>query len=289
MQHGKYFILSSIVVLFVFHAYESFAETPIPNPSTGDTLKLCPNGICSTGIVPTNIGFNDSGYSSNYTSKVQAKFNILAVILSPTCKIVNSGCPRYNEIAIDDQTDQRISGKFVLDKSGNLFRSQPPVKNSWAFYQYNSKPAVCIDCFIPGGYADAVQLLTILPPTQHVWVSQDDLIDNKTATEYSGVYIPDCNNAQVPYNYTTYIKVLHYMQNGCVGNLNLTSSKKIITPDIPWSYDNPYSSLHLTTYLKQINHNHLTLPGNHTVSGFGPGDCITKKCDYTDPYKKSGW
>ena len=112
--------------------------------------------------------------------------------------------------------------------------------------------------------------------------------NNHTRNEYQNRFVGNCEVATVAPIIPLINDTLHYLESDCK-TTKYTDKVIIQTGNKPFDYSNPYSSLHHQAMLKQYGitiagESHLM--GGHTIKF---GDCIHKKCNFIDPYKKPNW
>lgn len=227
-------------------------------------------------------------------------YNIIVPMLSESCIRMNeqgnnTSCPTIQNLITFDKSNQYISGKFII-KNGHWIRTPPEVKNHYMFYGYSPKPVVCVECVFPGKDADSVQIIDIVP-NSFTWidpVSKDIAKGNKILLHTDPYISPDCYNARLSFTPFKMNYTLAYMINGCKGTI-IDNNSTITLKTAPFYMDNPYSSLRQQEMLQKYGitqHGSITingisgLLGGHTIT---LGDCIHKKCDIKDPYKKKNW
>lgn len=260
------------------------ANAQVTNPSTGDTIaRYCSNGVCNTGGTPV---INHTA-TNHVLTFPKIKPNLIGIQLSSTCftyakNNMKSSCFNYKDLLQFDNTNQYLAGKFT-DKP-YFHRLPSPVKNFWAFLDQN---AVMVD---PSREFTINAKMIIVNPQNFTWIdpSEDGLKGGQLARYHENRLMNGCDEAQVSSNYTLIRDTIIYMSSNCTVT-SFNNTKTITQKEIPFTYNNPYSSLHLSSYLGTIFNHHSYFTGNHTASGLGPSNCITHKCTYTDPYAKQGY
>lgn len=262
-----------ILIIAVSGTVSAFAD---PNTIT----KYCLKGTCSTGIVKTPY--------ANYSHSV-TKLPVLLISLSGTCETMNkqglADCPSVKDLMKYDTSNQNISGKFV-SHNGIYTRTPPQVKNNWIIYAHSTKPVVCVECTFDILASNQAKQI-IIQPKDFTFVNKTAIVSKNMWVSWQGRYMQGCDVATIGNRPGLLNDTISYMLSGCK-TTSFNGTQTSIIPDKPWEYNNPYSTLHQLTYLKNILHSHLTNT-NQTGGGYGPVDCIRKTCDYTDPYKKIGW
>jgi hypothetical protein len=233
-------------------------------------------------------------------NQAQIKYPVINIEYTQTCKAllkegITHSCPTLDKLIPFDTSNQRVSGKFVNGTHG-WYRTLPQLKNAYQFY---TTPTICVDCMIDANSQSSMQSIWIEPIgfsyTQHTFTGT-------TVTNYelnrTGGLIPytstvneqnagllvyhdkfvdgSCLSAEIVYDNKTIPDTIKYLKGGCADKtyLNTTQTK---VPNSPFSFANPYSSLHLKQMVSAIK-----------ATG-GLGDCIRHHCSYTDLYKKDGW
>jgi hypothetical protein len=243
--------------------------------------QYCINGICKTNPLP-NI-------PSNYTHTI-TKIPILLVSYSQSCQTMIKanipGCLPLSDIISYDTSNQDISGKFVL-LGDHTIRTDPQLKNHWLRYINQKNITVCIDCIMDIPSTQESQNI-ILQPSSYSFVDKNANIVKDKYSYLNNRYMQGCDTATISSNLSLLNDTIHYMLSGCkVTNYDGNVTKTVHVS--PWDYDNPYSTLHQQSYLKDIMHNHNSANTNHTSGGFGPTDCIRHICNFKDPYSNSNW
>ena len=270
-----------VLLISIHSSYATDAGPTVPsNPNT--ITQYCSSGTCSTGGTPsTPVNYTHSNYHTP----------ILFVNLSQTCenmiKYHISGCPSLSSLVSFDTSNQNISGKFV--KIGNdTIRTNPQVKSNWLYYFGKSK-IVCVECSADITVMQQSQQI-IIQPTGFSFVDQIANATKGQWVSYSDRYMQGCDTATISNDMGLLKDTIHYMLSGCVAKTGFNGTVSHKVNNTPWQYDNPFSTLHQSTYLKNIMHNHLSYNGNKTFGGIGPSLCINgKTCDFKDPYAKEGY
>lgn len=282
----------------------SFAQ--VTNPSTGDTIaQYCSSGVCHTpGTNPIinktspqiqPIKNNDTigtvkltkscieNVCGQVTSSIQ-QLGKIGIQLSQVCLAdlknhLNSTCLKYSDLKQFDNTNPLYAGLWV-DKPYE-HRLNPKIRNHENF---NPNPwAIMVD---PN--PDFTTLAKMIIVDNHFnYTNQNDSSNRGLIMKvYQDRYVSDnCVEARVGPDIALIQDTINYLESGCI-NTNMNTTKIITQKEIPFSYDNPYSSLHLDTYQQSILHGHSYYNGNKTGGGLGPSDCIRHQCIFKDPYAK---
>ena len=208
------------------------------------------------------LSFSDQAYA-----KPSPHYNMTLIILSETCKRTNhynvtSDCPKIYELIKFDTSNQNISGKFV--KNGNDYeRTKPQMKNHWVYYQKN---VICVDCNIDyigtGGQFKSI----IIEPNNFTWIDKDAVLKNTLKwTSYSNRFVSGCQTATIAYSDSLLNDTISYLNSECT-KTNFNGNKINTIQDHPFSFDNPYSSLHYQSEIASLK--------SHAI-----GNCINKICD----------
>lgn len=232
--------------------------------------------------------------SNSYETTATAKYKILAVEYSEGCQRMienhmNNTCGNASQIIKSDTSNQKISGYFY-SKDGIIQRTNPQVKNHFMFYDYSNKTIVCVFCSLAGiSGPDMIQTIFI-DPSSFTYINKTETINNTNSfTTFSNRYVsPDCIDSTIEYSDMMLNDTISYMLSNCTKTFIHTNQTQTIKP-IQFNFNNPFSSLHLKSYLEEIMKGHNFFNGNHTQGGLGPSNCITHKCKFLDPYKKPGW
>ena len=220
------------------------------------------------------------------------RYHILAVEYSEGCQTMinhnlTSSCPVLNQIWKYDTSNKYISGNIILSH-GKYIRSNPQIKNDYLWYN-DSKTIVCVDCNLPLDKPDVFQTIFI-EPSSFVYINKTQTLNNtNTWTSFSNRYVsPDCISSTIGYSDFLLNDTINYMLSNCTIT-NIHNNQTNFIKQTPFQYNNPFSSLHMQTYLKELMHGHDFFNGNHTLGGLGIGNCINIKCDYKDPYRNPKW
>ena len=214
-------------------------------------------------------------YSANATVQTE-KYPVIMVVQSEICQKmiqnhINSTCATDDKTMKYDTSNQHISGKFVT-KDGITTRTKAQVTNHYQFY---TKQTVCVDCtgnlFNPDLYK-----IILLEPHGFTFVNKDQVVPNNKWYSYSDRSMQGCNTATIAYSDALLNDTISFLESGCT-KTSFNGTMNHIIKEQPWSWDNPYSSLHQKSIVDKVK------------STGGLGNCISKQCDYTDPYKKAGW
>ena len=254
----KFVIGSLVILLFLTHAIFSQAQAiTITAPST--TTK------------------------NTYISQS----SLIGIQLSQSCIVmeknhVKSNCLSYFDLKQFDTTNPLWSGQFVNDTW--YHRSTAHVKNLWQYY--SGKNTVYVD---PSTEFTTRAKMIIVQSDNFTWINPDESVGaNHTRNEYVNKAVVGCYEARVAPNLNLINQTIQYLKGGCKDPAYYNDKITVRTNDSPFNYNNPYSSLLQKYYLQSMLSGHW-LGANHTSGGLGPSDCITHKCNYTDPYKKAGY
>lgn len=273
--------------LFIFNNVFAIESGPIISPQISTQSKYCANGTCSTGTIKPIFPINGTLLTKHY--------NMISIMLSETCQRMNEnnipGCPHISDLIPFDTSNQAISGKFVT-QGNNTIRTPPQIKNHWLWYGTNrTNEIVCVDCEVDARMSQTTQQI-IIESHDFIWTDKFNSWQNNTRTfiQFHGRYMQGCDTATIPYDYQLLTDTSFFMRHGC--NPNDTAFNSTMTYELastPFDYNNQYSTLKQTNYLKQIFNGHSIFGGNKTGGGLGPLLCWNNECNYTDPYKKPGW
>lgn len=214
--------------------------------------------------------------------------NLIGIQLSQACirmeeNHVKSNCLTYDKLKQFDNGNLLLEGQWVNDTW--YHRADSKVRNAYSYYT-GTGTIVSVD---PNSEFMTRAKNIIVQSDNFTYINPAEIVGaNHTRTEYQNRFVSSCDNALVAPNISLINDTIKYLESNCVIT-NYNGTIKVKTPAFVWSYDNPYSTLHQYDFLKNIMHGHTTLNGNVTRGGLGPTDCIHHRCDYVDPYKKSGW
>ena len=281
-----YTILSSLAIVLIWcSCSQAFAQDAGPSvPNSPNTIsQYCSNGTCSTGGTPS--------IPLNY-SKATDRIHVLLVSLSQTCEILNrnnmSGCPSIESLLHYDTSNQMVSGKFV-NHDGIYTRTMPQMKNNWLAYSYSTKDVICVECYFDVTATNKAREI-IIQPSSFTYVNKTETENKNLWYNYGNRFMQGCDVATIANIPGLLDDTLNYMLHSCNSNYTSVSTITNHTRTLhPFHYDNPYSTLHQITYLKNILHGHSSSNTNMTSGGVGPMNCITHQCNFIDPYKKQGW
>lgn len=281
----RYASISILVIVFGLCIVPAFATDGGPQvPSVPNTIaQYCASGSCNTGAVaplPSNFTFQ-----TKHTS-------MLYIVYSQTCENMIkgnvSGCMPLEDIIPFDTSNQHVSGKFVKH-NGVTIREKPQLKNNWLYYTYKTGKTICVECVADITTMQQSQQI-ILEPTDFNFVDKNANSTNGTWTSYNSRYMQGCDVATIANIPRLLNDTIQYMLNGCKSTSFVSSSNHVIK-DTPFSFNNPYSSLKIDSYLEKIFHNHKFFSSYNATNngGLGPSNCITHQCSFTDPNKKAGY
>jgi len=228
--------------------------------------------ICISVIPANAIVITNQSSTGLYVSKSQ----MIGIQLSQGCQImeknhIKSNCITYDRIKFLDNTNPLWSGLWVNDTW--YHRLAPHVKNH-EMMNLNTF-VVMVD---PNPDFTTRAKMIVIQSDNFTWINPDDGVgNNHTRIEHVNRMITDCSQATVAPAISLIKDTLLYLENGCT-HTNYNDKILIKTGNQPFSFVNPYSTLHQDTYLKSILHNHLSYNGNHTSGGIGPSNCITHYC-----------
>jgi hypothetical protein len=290
------------------------AYAQVSNPQIGNntSAQYCWTGTCITSHMLYNGTITGNDTSHN---ELRAQYNIIMIIPSELCtraieNHVKTDCPLLQNLIKYDNSNQKISGYFYSIDGKTLDRSNPQVKNHWQYYWNTNHTIVCVYC--TGNYLTTDLYKTIiLSPVSFEYATHNFLATPYNIAQYndsSGNFtnikyyqneidvglttvlnrqVLGCNTATIAYSDFLLNDTINYLESGCT-KTNYNMTKIYSHPNSPWSYDNPYSSQHYMSALKQMTNGHGIYGTNQTVGGHGPGNCING-CTYTTSTKKPGW
>lgn len=245
--------------------------------------QYCFNGTCGTGGTPP--------IPVNYTTSTE-KYHVLLISLSQTCEILDKnnmkGCPSVKDLIKYDTSNKLVSGKFV-NHNGIYTRTVPQVKNNWLAYSYTKKTVICVECYFDSTATSKSQEI-IIQPNSFSYVNKTETENGNHLYNFDNRYMQGCDVATISNIPNLLNDTINLMLHSCDSKYTTFSGITNHTRTLqPFSYDNPYSTLHQVSYLKDIMHGKATSNTNHTSGGFGPSECIIHQCDFKDPYKKQGY
>ncbi|MDE2024955.1 MAG: hypothetical protein KGJ07_00500 [Patescibacteria group bacterium] len=279
--------------------------SPISSNTWAVTLDGLPDGQHSATIwmQDTQGNFTDNVYFNIVTTKqTPTKYNMILPLWSPICQTliknhIPSNCPTLDQLAPFDTSNQTVSGHFIKDAQGHIIgRSNPQVKNYWAFFSNAKNRVVCVECSFDFSRFDTVQIIWF-EPHGFEYVQQAPILNGTTSysffngTQYVSRNIidtrqtgtlqvgfdrnvsPDCLNVNEVFSPALFADTIYYLNSGCTKtNFNMTKTIMQIQPVIDIAHSRQYID---SQWLKQ------ELVKN-------TGNCITQKCTPTkDP--NSNW
>jgi len=280
----------------------------VTNPSTGDTIaQYCSNGICHT-LGGSTVAFKANHTNTFTTNSANGSVSLthiciqnqtcnkvitvnqlgrIGLQLSSVCQRmvmnhVNSTCLTYDTIKSLDNTNPLYAGQWVSVPYEH--RLSPKIKNHENF---NPNPWV----IMADPNADFTSNARMIIVDDHfTWTDQNDTaIGGLAMKSHADWYVSsDCTEARVGPSLNLIQEAINYIESNCSAN-PFNNTKTTYQKEIPFSYANPYSTLHYLDQLKSLLHGHSSDNTNKTAGGLGPQDCIRHQCSYTDPYKKAGW
>lgn len=289
-QPHRLWMLWLFTLSFLLITPTAFAISSGPSvPSGNSTQSLyCSDGICHTPSTP--IAAPVAKTTSGQPLILPAVHpNLIGIQLSEAClRMVEHGdsshCLTYKQLKVFDTTNPLFAGMWV--DTPYTHRLPPKVKD---MYRFNDTTVVMVD---PDVSFSVKARMIIVGGANYTYTPENDYSPNGglNTTAFINQSVINCGDARISSDMSIVNATLKYLESGCTVN---PYNNKVVTyhPDIPFSYDNPQSTLHQLKYLSTIFHGHSLLTNEQSPSGggLGPGDCIHTKCKYTDPYKKQGW
>lgn len=277
-----WFLLSFLVIGLIPAAFAAGSGSnapilmPVPNPNpVHSTIQLyCQDGICHTTPVAKTPVKGKATISARQIIPTQNKY--IGIQQSQVCKNLitsksESSCLGYLDLVPFDNTNPLWAGRWTMDDN-YYHRLAPKIKNH---YEFNNNTFVVMVDPNPD-FANRARLITVTNENFTYVDQKDGSVGGINMTSHINRFVdPSCRSATVAPIAWLVNDTVHYLESNCTKTLfngNVTTTQK----EIAWSYDNPYSSLHLKAMTDSIKH-----------SG-GLGDCRYVKCP-TDPYKKVGW
>ena len=306
-RHAVSITISIIGCLSILLMPSIFAQ--VTNPSTGDTIaQYCSNGTCHTPGTNQVINRTSQSVQPIQNNDTVGSLTLTQSCIDKTCnKIVSvqqlgkigiqlsqvclrdaifnltTTCLNYNDLKPLDNTIPFFAGQWVHKPYEH--RLAPKIRNHENF---NQNPwAIMVD---PNAdFTTSAKMIIV--DTHFTWTNQNDTADRGLAMKsYKDRYVSDdCNEARVGPSLPLIQDTITYLESGCTST-SMNTTKIISQAEIPFSYDNSFSTLHLDTYYKSILHGHtITTNSSLTTGGLGPQDCIRHTCSFKDPYAKAGW
>ena len=300
----KIYIIIPILLFGFYSAFAQVTNTEIGGPTVpigNSTMQqYCWNSFCHTMTGQHLINTTINGKTNNTDYELKSHYNIIMVIPSEICtrayeNHIKTGCPPLASLIKYDTSNQKISGYFYSKDGTTLERSKPEVKNHWQYYGYSNKTIICVYC--TGNYltTDLYDTIIIQPVqfeySKHTFTTSTVSVPqyNSANKNYTNLIYPiseinaglttflnrdvqGCNTATISYSDALLNDTIHYFENGCTKTfINQTNTQKI--SNTPWSYDNPYSTLHYKAIVDKIKSNYM-------------GDCLKHKCTQTTSIRK---
>ena len=193
---------------------------------------------------------------------------------------MKSNCITYDKIKQFDNTDPTYAGQWVNDTW--YHRLAPRISNHEVM---NLNPfVIMVD---PNNSFTTRAKMIIVQSDNFTWINPDEAVgNNHTRIEHHNRQVSNCEQASVAPDINLIKDTVIYLESGCT--ITKYNDKVLIkTGNLPFSFVNPYSSLHYNSMLKNLLHGHSGFGGNHTAGGIGPSNCITIKCEIPkNPYAK---
>jgi hypothetical protein len=230
-------------------------------------------------IIPIFIILFAIHFSNVEARQTTTHYPVLVVAYSEVCQKmityhIKSSCEPLSNLIKYDTSNQKVSGKFII-LNDTVIRTNPQLKNHWLYYQ---KQIVCVACNVPLDKPDLFSVIFI-EPGDFTYTYKNDNATKNTYKSYKDRFTtPDCITTMIgsKTNFDYLLNdTIHYVLSGCkitAVNVNQTNTIK----SIPFTFDNPFSSLHYKNQIQNIKKN-------------GLPNCFIQKCDIKDPYKKSNW
>lgn len=291
-HYSLLFVIALIPIVGIHYSYAQYTSGP-QVPSGFNTIEqYCSSGTC---VTPNNwaavTNNTDATNSINFNNETSQGVNgiplpdsrLIGIQLSESCikleeQHIKSDCPTYDKLFFMDDTNEAYSGQWINDTW--YHRIVPNI--STIFVSNVNKYVVMVD---PDPDYTARAKMIIIQPDNFTWINPDENGTNSRLIQHANRFITaSCEGAIVAPNIWLINDTVHYLENGCTAT-GYNDTQIIHRIEIPFSWNNPYSSLHYSDYLKTIYHSSF-LSVNQT-GGNSLGDCIHFKCNYKDPY--SNW
>lgn len=264
-------------MLSTLHTSFSIPE-PAPPHNTLDVY--CSSGKCVTpNTYPTPNATKGSYPVGHYPKGITlADTKLISVFLSDSClKMIKnhiaSNCPTYDKLRPVDNSNPLFDGQWIND---TWYHRAPSLSNQYTFFTNH----FIVELDPNSGFATHSRSI-IIQPNSFTYINPDDKISNHTRVEYHDRFVTSCELANVAsypdFNQTLWLinDTINYFENGCT-KTNFNGIVKQQMPDTPFSYNNPFSTLHYANLIKELKNNTIT-------------DCIHHKCNYKDPYANPNW
>lgn len=264
-------ILTILVTLSLLGVNNSFAASTIS--------QYCQDGKCSTISPGTITSKTTDGIHINNS-------NLIGLQVEPVCTTmwkhnITSGCLSYKILKVFDTTNPRVAGMWV--DTPYYHRLPPKMTNMYNFF--NTPLSIMVD---PDPlFASRAKMITV-KSHNFTWTNPDDISKGGLQTIiHVNRYVSNCQDAEVAPNLFIINDTINYLKSGCKTTL-YNDTQITYHKAIAFDYNNPFSTLLQTKFLNTLLHNHSS-NSNHTSGGFGPGNCQTGQCSFTDPYAKVGY
>ena len=246
----KLLVIISILALVFGSTFllQSYAE---PNTIT----KYCTNGTCQTPNISNTI--TPGGYIA------PPNYQKIGIQLSQSCinlerAHLKSNCLTYDKLIQFDTSKLSFSGLWT---NQTYFHRLPShLKNAYNFPQ--TTLTIMVD---PDSSFVKNAKMIIIQSDNFTYTNPDEAISkNHTRNEYHNRFVSGCSEAIIAPNINLVNDTITYFNSNCtVTNYNTKITHQI--KETPFSFNNPYSSLHYKDMLNQIKKT-------------GYGNCITKQC-----------
>lgn len=240
-----------------FNIMISYELQPGPTiPTTKSTISTyCPKNICST-----------PGTGAMQVDPELNTYHKLTVVeYSEVCqkmidKNIKSNCPTVNELKKYDNTNQKISGKFITI-NGKTIREKPVISNHYLFYNATT---VCIICKVDLNKKNLFNTI-IIEPHGFTWIEKDHIVKNDTPwNSFSDRFMEGCHKATIGYSDILLNDTIRYIQSKCtITQFNGTRSHGIIQAPIDYEHAPQYQ------YMRWL----------HSAVKASVGNCINKSCE----------
>lgn len=260
-------MLAIIPLLLV--ASNAFALDEGPNPNS-TLATYCANGICHT---PNTHATTVSTAGLTLPSK---STNLIGIQVTQACEALlkhnyNSTCLPYSKMQQFDNTNPFWAGHFI--STPWYHRTKPMVPNFYNFQ--NTTFVVMVD---PTSDFSVRAKMIYVGDKNFTYINKNDVSTNGglSTISYINRSMSGCDEALIAPDLGLLNDTIHYMESGCV-TTHYNTTKITTQKEIPFDWSSPFSSTHAQKFVYSIK-----------KTG-GLGDCITHKCNFTDPYKKAGW
>ena len=118
---------------------------------------------------------------------------------------ITTTCPSYKELVDLDSSNTYVSGEFVIDENGYFHRANSPLKESWAWYDWDNSQRIFVDP--PLGMLDKIKMIYIQSNFYNYFIVGD--MTQKSNIKYIEIKVTDDfgNNSTITRAVSNYVEL----------------------------------------------------------------------------------